>query len=675
MSTTTNRTLWFLLVGDPGVGKTSFFNALKGKIVQDEIYRFSYNRKIKRYFAEKGGVKTKVHVYDVQSEGRADVVPHYSGVDGVLFLYDITNLDTFKNLLPWIRDCEKHAPLGTNKILIGNKIDEKKYKTVGKSTARKFADKLGILPFLETSATGNNKVNVEDAIQLLVTHTMLRYFPEIPRSGLAALSADEPPSQPSPPPPPPPPPEPATSQPPKSASESGGRPKSRQRSGTQSDSGFSSAKAPSAPTSAPVPSESPSRTPSVGGTPAAPSPKKAFGFLMESDIEIEDMVMNWLKCILGNAAKYKVLLSSRGVEAQMVMSVMQKVLDRAETPGDLRRSICRAMLAFSSPLKAAGVYPKILKLRAVRYDDDDNGDTSSTTLGRQVIHKPRESTPQDWLRLINTCARESLALPTELNHPNVLPFYGVFYLSDDPVGVRQVGIVTPWMQSLDEFLAVDPEAPRLAIAQIFDTLSGLKYLHDNLIVHGDLRAANVFVTASGTACLFNFTLREFPDDYPSQPNKKVRWQAPELMNELENGDMPSPTYASDVYSVASVMYEILTGQMPFHEVKRDISVVARVNRGIRPSKPPSPGPTLLELSDEIWQIMQECWVDSPSERPVVKQVLERLRQISPVVLTNTRLWKAMQRERESSVEPLSPQTFRSAMRGDDVGFQRRKSML
>ena len=36
----------------------------------------------------------------------------------------------------------------------------------------------------------------------------------------------------------------------------------------------------------------------------------------------------------------------------------------------------------------------------------------------------------------------------------------------------------------------------------------------------------------------------------------VRWKAPEMMDELPDGSLPSPTFQSDAYSTASVMYEV-----------------------------------------------------------------------------------------------------------------------
>lgn len=115
-------------------------------------------------------------------------------------------------------------------------------------------------------------------------------------------------------------------------------------------------------------------------------------------------------------------------------------------------------------------------------------------------------------------------------------------------------------------------------------MAGLEYLHENQVVHGDLKGvrltlykgccvgvslmfskANILVSSSGTACLADFGLSSVMDTEllrwtslvtVTPTGGTVRWEAPELMEDLENGGIPRPTFTSDVYAVASVMYEV-----------------------------------------------------------------------------------------------------------------------
>ncbi len=186
---------------------------------------------------------------------------------------------------------------------------------------------------------------------------------------------------------------------------------------------------------------------------------------------------------------------------------------------------------------------------------------------------------------------------SHLSHPNLLPFYGIYQV-DDHLG--RVCLVSPWMENgnVTEYLKTHPDMPRLPlvcvyifalhgmiyhIRQVHDILAGLGHLHKQFVVHGDLKGvhfvpgsnhtppgsyvfnqANILISNSGSACLADFGLSSIDDkeilrwtslNTVIRVGGTVRWQAPELMDP-EDGSRP--TFSADVYSVASVMYEVLS---------------------------------------------------------------------------------------------------------------------
>lgn len=161
----------------------------------------------------------------------------------------------------------------------------------------------------------------------------------------------------------------------------------------------------------------------------------------------------------------------------------------------------------------------------------------------------------------------------------------------------------------------------------------------------------------------------------TQAGGTVRWMAPEIIDGAETGLM-RPTCSSDVYSLASVMFEVgipcmqhgklelkkkiaqaLSGQVPYYEFPLNITVIAKVIRGIKPNRPKSE--MAPELSDHIWEIMQECWSDDPSDRPTTDQVLEQLRELAPLP----------PRPEGAETEPGSPVNARySALLDSDITF-------
>ncbi|KXN93321.1 Cell division control protein 7, partial [Leucoagaricus sp. SymC.cos] len=152
---------------------------------------------------------------------------------------------------------------------------------------------------------------------------------------------------------------------------------------------------------------------------------------------------------------------------------------------------------------------------------------------------------------------KEFALWAHLSHLNILPFYGV-YVSEHPKNPR-ICIVSQWMQNGDlrSYLRSFPNSPKilLVLFQLFDVISGLHYLHENCIIHADLKAANVLVTESGRAVLGDFGLSRVVSGF-STPIPIVKgthnWTAPELILDEES----VPSEKSDIWSFGCVCYEV-----------------------------------------------------------------------------------------------------------------------
>lgn len=113
--------------------------------------------------------------------------------------------------------------------------------------------------------------------------------------------------------------------------------------------------------------------------------------------------------------------------------------------------------------------------------------------------------------------------------------------------------------------------------------------------------------------------------------------------------------------------QVFTDQLPFYDIRSDRIMMLRVMKGLRPTKPSSD--QALELSAEIWEVMERCWGHSPAERPSVDQVVERLSGISPTESTLRRMkMEKLKRKRDVKGYALTPLSFRVAMRGQNTIF-------
>ena len=90
--------------------------------------------------------------------------------------------------------------------------------------------------------------------------------------------------------------------------------------------------------------------------------------------------------------------------------------------------------------------------------------------------------------------------------------------------------------------------------------------------------------------------------------------------------------------------KIYTGDVPFHKIVRDSTVMMKVVEG---SRPPRPADTSL-LSNEIWKVIEMCWNQEPQDRPSAESVIEQL-PLAGVV-----------DDRPSGDDHLAPSDFRAA---------------
>merc|ERR1712031_48509 len=85
---------------------------------------------------------------------------YYSGCDGVLIAFDLSDAQSFESVSEWNAEVLAHAPTQCSRILVGNKADIDPHD-VSQSEAEQVSADLGMLSYFRTSAqTGEN---VDDA--------------------------------------------------------------------------------------------------------------------------------------------------------------------------------------------------------------------------------------------------------------------------------------------------------------------------------------------------------------------------------------------------------------------------------------------------------------------------------------------------------------------------------
>ncbi|KAF2320109.1 hypothetical protein GH714_023749 [Hevea brasiliensis] len=141
-------------------------------------------------------------------------------------------------------------------------------------------------------------------------------------------------------------------------------------------------------------------------------------------------------------------------------------------------------------------------------------------------------------------------------------------------------------------------------------LSGLKYLHDQDVVHRDIKCANILVDANGSVKLADFGLAKATklNDVKSSKGTPY-WMAPEVVNLKNRGY----GLAADIWSLGCTVLEMLTGRPPYSHLE-GMQALFRIGRGEPPLVPDS-------LSKDAQDFIFKCLQVNSNDRPTATQLL------------------------------------------------------
>lgn len=147
-----------------------------------------------------------------------------------------------------------------------------------------------------------------------------------------------------------------------------------------------------------------------------------------------------------------------------------------------------------------------------------------------------------------------------------------------------------------------------AIPLITQACSGIGYAHRAGLVHCDVKPQNMLVSPDQRLKVTDFGIaRALATIHPDE-QYDVIWGSPQYFSpEQASGLAPSP--ASDVYSLGVILYEMLTGRLPF--ISNDATELARLHREATPVSPRRIQP---EIPVELEKIILKVLSKEPSGR-------------------------------------------------------------
>ncbi|KAH7338240.1 kinase-like domain-containing protein [Rhizoctonia solani] len=228
---------------------------------------------------------------------------------------------------------------------------------------------------------------------------------------------------------------------------------------------------------------------------------------------------------------------------------------------------------------------------------------------------------------------------SKTSHQNVLELLGIAWFKNRLV------MISPWMEhgNIEDYVHNNPTVDRLTLVSAssgrirgpiligsswsmksLQVVHGVNYLHKVPLIHGDLKARNIFVSGDGVVKVGDFGLAKLLGEQSlrfsasgTQSFGTIRWTAPELFEA-----QPHRGLASDIYALGMTLLEIVTGRVPFHELISVREVMAAVLlRGERPRMTWE----VREMGrhgSNLWAVLNACWDRVPERRPSANLISE-----------------------------------------------------
>jgi serine/threonine protein kinase len=201
--------------------------------------------------------------------------------------------------------------------------------------------------------------------------------------------------------------------------------------------------------------------------------------------------------------------------------------------------------------------------------------------------------------------REAQAV-AKLRHPNVLSIYD-FGQEEDLAYIIMDYISGGTLADLIRNGMSLKRAIEIAI-QVGDALH---YAHEREIVHRDVKPANILIDTSGRPLLTDFGLVKFlvPSDHSlTQPDTSMGTPAYMAPEQATNGGEVDAR--SDIYALGTVLYEMVTGYLPF-EAGNDIRVMIFKKLS---EPPPSPRQFEPSVPADVEQVILKALAPEPENR-------------------------------------------------------------
>ncbi|MEE9508304.1 MAG: protein kinase [Anaerolineales bacterium] len=192
-----------------------------------------------------------------------------------------------------------------------------------------------------------------------------------------------------------------------------------------------------------------------------------------------------------------------------------------------------------------------------------------------------------------------------LTHPNIVTIYDFGHDSG------QFFIIMEYVEGNDLKTVIRSQGQQ-SVQQAVDLMiqigQGVGYAHRAGLVHCDLKPQNILVSPDGRVKITDFGISRALASITPEERADVVWGSPKYFSpEQAAGNAPSP--ASDVYALGIILFELLTGELPFEaDTSADLAELHQT------AQPPTPRIKNPSISIELELILLKVLSKEPAAR-------------------------------------------------------------